>query len=88
MNANSLKQNITVIKEIMFFLAATLVGSIGGDLVYRKVAAKVLSVNSVRRQFVTLSVHLLKQHDRRDVQRRAGSLALAELLLADFVSVS
>ena len=83
MNANSLKQNITVIKEIMFFLAATLVGSIGGDLVYRKVATKVLSVNSVRRQFVTL-----KQHDRRDVQRRAGSLALAELLLADFVSVS
>ena len=36
-NANSLKQNIIV---ITFFLAATLVGWIGGEFVYRKVSAK------------------------------------------------
>ena len=39
-NANSFEHNIIVIKEIMFFLAVTLVGWIGGDFVYRKVAAK------------------------------------------------
>ena len=37
-NANSWKQNIIVIKDMFF--AATLVGWIGGDFVYRKVAAE------------------------------------------------
>ena len=46
MNANSLKQNVIVIETNMFFLAATLVGWIVGDFVYRKVAAENIFVLS------------------------------------------